>query len=83
MIEESDEFYYELWPNDRSDKWVKKFGSSSYKMKWRQVGHSNNITKLKSSMAFSAQQVYSAKQFEQSEKQKVRYFTYCLTYSDL
>lgn len=82
MIEESDGFFYELWPNDRSDKWIKEFGSRSYGMKWRQVGHSNDITRLKSLMALPEKHVYSAEQFQQSEKQKVRLFTYFVIYSD-
>ncbi|KAL4767098.1 hypothetical protein BDW60DRAFT_164458 [Aspergillus nidulans var. acristatus] len=38
MIEKSDdeEFYYELWPNDRSEEWVERFGSRPNKVKWRQ-----------------------------------------------
>ncbi|KAJ5348627.1 actin-like protein 10 [Penicillium brevicompactum] len=36
LIKESDEFFYELWPNDRSNKWVERFGLRACKMKWRQ-----------------------------------------------
>jgi hypothetical protein len=79
MIEESEdeEFYYELWPNDRSERWVERFGSRPYKMKWRQVGHSNDIAELRSLITFSERHVFSSGQFKKVEKEKVcrlRYF---------
>lgn len=72
-IKESNEFLYELWPNDRSDKWVERFGSRPCEMKWRQVGHSKDKMKLKSSLAFSEQHVYSTEKFERLEGHKVRH----------
>lgn len=74
-IKESNEFLYELWPNDRNDKWLERFGSRPCEMKWRQVGHSKDKTKLKSSVAFSEQHVYSiysTEKFERPEGHKVR-----------
>lgn len=80
MIEESEdeESYYELWPNDRSEKWVERFGSRPYKVKWRQVGHSNGITELRNLMTSSEWHYFWSEQFKQFEKQKVRYFGYLL-----
>lgn len=80
MIKESEdeEFYYELWPTDRSEKWVERFGSRPYKVKWRQVGHSNDITELRNIMTSSEWHVFWSKQFKQFEKQKVRYFGYLI-----
>jgi hypothetical protein len=73
MIEDSEaeEFFYELWPNDRSEKWVERFGSRPYKVKWRQVGHSNDIMELRSLMTSTEWHVFSSEQLEQFEKQKV------------
>jgi hypothetical protein len=75
MIEknEDDEFYYELWPNDGRDKWVERFGSRPFKVKWRQVGHSNDITELRNLMTSSEWHVFWSAQFKQFEEQKVRY----------
>ncbi|KAJ5460986.1 uncharacterized protein N7458_002538 [Penicillium daleae] len=72
MIEESEdeEFYYELWPNDKSEKWVERFGSRPYNVKWRQVGHSNDITELRSLMTSSEWHVFSSEQSKHLEKQK-------------
>ena len=72
MIEESDGFSYELWPNDRSDKWVKQFGSRSYKTKWRQVGHTDDIKRLQSLMASTEPNVHSTEKSKRFEEQKVR-----------
>lgn len=78
MIEQSEaeEFFYELWPNDRSDKWVERYGSKPYKMNWRQVGHSNDITELRSLMTSSEWLVFSSEQLKQSEIQQVCHITY-------
>lgn len=80
MIEDSEaeEFFYELWPKDRSEKWVERFGSRPYKVKWRQVGHSNDITELRSLMTSTEWHVFSSEQFKQFEKQKVCYFRYLI-----
>lgn len=79
MIKESEdeEFYYELWPNDRREKWVERFGSRPYKMKWRQVGHSNDITELRSLMTSSEWYVPSSETSKQFEK-KVCPFSYLI-----
>lgn len=73
-----DEFFYELWPNDRSEKWVEQFGSRPYKVKWRQVGHSNDIMELRSLMTSSERQAISCGQFKQVEHQQVCYFKYTI-----
>lgn len=85
MIEQSkdEELYYELWPNDRSEKWVKRFGSRPYKIKWRQIGHSNDITELRSLMTSSEWQVFSSEQFQQFEKKKVCGFRYSIIPGEL
>jgi hypothetical protein len=71
---EDEEFYYELWPNDRREEWVKRFGSRPCKGKWRQVGHSNDIMELRSLMTSSESHVCSSEQFKHLENRKVRYF---------
>lgn len=71
MITKSNEFLYELWPNDKRDKWVERFGPCPYNRKWRQVGHRKDMTLLKSLVAFSEQQVYSAEKVKQCEKNEV------------
>jgi hypothetical protein len=71
---EDEESFYELWPNDRREKWVEQFGSRPYKMKWRQVGHSSDIAELRSLVTSSEGHITSSEQFKQFENQKVRYF---------
>lgn len=85
MIEkgEDKEFYYELWPNDRKEKWVARFGSRPYKRKWRQVGHSNDITELRSLMTSSEWHVFSSEEFQQFESEKVRRFRYLIIPGEL
>lgn len=79
QTKESNDFSYELWPNDRRDKWVEQFGSMSYEMKWRQVGHRKEITKLKRFLASVEQQVSFTKKLKQFEKNEVcHYVLSCL-----
>lgn len=79
---EDEEFYYELWPNDRSEKWLERFGSRPFKAKWRQVGHSNDITELRNLMTSSEWHVFWSAQFKQFEEQKVRSFECLITPSE-
>ena len=71
-IKESNDFLYELWPNDERDEWEERFGSRPCETKWKQVGHSNDKTKLKSWVAFSEQHVYLTEKFERPKGQEVR-----------
>ncbi|KAJ5109291.1 hypothetical protein N7456_005966 [Penicillium angulare] len=70
LIKGSDEFFYELWPNDRRDKWVERFGLSACKMKWRQVRHSKVKTKSQSLMAFPKQHFSSPEELKYVEQHK-------------
>lgn len=83
LIKESDEFFYELWPNDRSNKWVERFGLRACKMKWRQVRHSEDKTKLQSLMAFPKQHLSSTEEFKNFEQHKVRHFRSFVISSEL
>lgn len=83
LIKESDEFFYELWPNDRSNKWVERFGLRACKMKWRQVRHSEDKTKLQSLMAFPKQHPSSTEEFKNFEQHKVRHFRSFVISSEL
>ncbi|KAJ5375427.1 hypothetical protein N7517_007433 [Penicillium concentricum] len=73
MSKGSDEFLYELWPNDRSDKWRERFGSGNCKIKWREVSHSKDIMKLKGLVAFPEQRVCSIEQYKQFEEHEVAF----------
>lgn len=83
LIKESDEFFYELWPNDRSNKWVERFGLRACKMKWRQVRHSEDKTKFQSLMAFPKQHLSSTEEFKNFEQHKVRHFRSFVISSEL
>lgn len=83
LIKESDEFFYELWPNDRSNKWVERFGLRACKMKWRQVRHSEDKTKLQCLMAFPNQHLSSTEEFKNFEQHKVRHFRSFVISSEL
>ncbi|KAF3391554.1 hypothetical protein F1880_007713 [Penicillium rolfsii] len=76
--EEDEEFYYELWPTDKSEQWVERFGSRSFEVNWRQVGHSNDILKLRDLMTSSEWHIFWFKQFKQFTEQKVSSFEHVI-----
>ncbi|RJE26458.1 hypothetical protein PHISCL_01168 [Aspergillus sclerotialis] len=44
---ESEEFLYEVWPEDKYSTWIRKFGLRNRKEKWREVGQSRDKLRLK------------------------------------
>lgn len=66
-VKESEEFLYELWPNDEGDEWLPRFGSRCLETNWRQIGR--NMEKLKIQMLMTVSEQYDRK------TNKVRSFT--------
>lgn len=67
-VKESEEFLYELWPNDESIEWLQRFGSKYIEKNWRHTGR--NMEKLKFQMLRTVPE-----QYDRLKADKVRSFT--------
>lgn len=76
MVEGSEEFLYELWPMDKSFKWIEKFGLPKTRRKWREIRYSEDKLRLKELASQSDQHVAIVEYAERSSKNKVRPETY-------
>lgn len=50
-VTESEEFFYEIWPEDEYSAWIQNFGLRNRKTKWREVGRSRDKLRLKTLVA--------------------------------
>ncbi|KAJ5469336.1 hypothetical protein N7539_008954 [Penicillium diatomitis] len=50
-VTESEEYFYEGWPEDEYSTWIQKYGLRNKKITWRKIGRSGDKLRLKTLMA--------------------------------
>lgn len=70
-VTESEEFLYEMWPEDKRSTWIQKFGERNTKRKWREIGRSGDKLRLKTLLLHSNQHSLPLEQRKCDKKTEV------------